>query len=278
MIKKEIESFLLDKRGYLKKSPIKVAKAIWRNSPKKLLPKTKDDVKKEIKLIKDVQRNMRMASAIKINLDNDFLMDAYLEVVAERNRPKKKLFFDVEVSPNIVLSWNVGYDIQLSHENIIQERAIICICYKWEGDEKIYSLQWDNGDDKDMIAKFVKIIDSADEVITQNGDAFDIKWLRTRCLYHRIPVSPKFNSIDTLKLARSSFRFNSNKLDYMGKFLGIGGKIKTDPDLWKNIVLNADKKALADMITYCKMDVQRLEEIYQEVIPYVPPKKFKYKI
>lgn len=278
MLKREIENFFLIKKGYLKKSPLKVAKAIWRDSSKKLLPKTISDVEKELEMIKTVQKNLRATEAIQIVTDNDFLLDAYSKIVEQKNRPKKRLFFDIEVSPNIVLTWNVGYDIDIPHDNIVQERAIICICWKWAGDTKISSLQWDNGDDRTMLEKFAKTIDSADEVVGQNSDAFDIKWLRTRCLFHRIPVSPKFNAIDTLKMAKSGFRFNSNKLDYMGKFLGIGGKIKTDPDLWKNIVLNNDRKALTDMVTYCKMDVQRLEEVYNELQPYIPIKKFKYKI
>lgn len=278
MLRKEIEAFLLDKKGYLKKAPLKVAKAIWRGSSKQLLPKTRDAVQKDLDLIKDIQKSMRMAKALQFTTEDDFFLDAYLQIVEEKNRPKKKLFFDIEVSPNIVLSWRVGNDITLPHDCIVQERAIICIGYKWEGENKVSALQWNKGCDKEMLIKFAKIIDSADEVVTQNGDSFDIKWLRARCLFHRIPVSPKFNSIDTLKMAKSGFNFNSNKLDYMGKFLGFGGKIKTDPDLWKNIVLTGDKKALADMVTYCKMDVQRLEEIYHALQPYVPAKKFKYKI
>lgn len=276
MLRKEIENFFIQKKGYLKKSPFKVASAIW-NGSNKLLPKSQKEVEKDLDLIRVVQRNLRAASMIRAATDNEFLLNTYMQIVEKKNKPKRKLFFDIEVSPNVVLSWNVGYDLDIPHDNILQERAIICICYKWEGEDKISSLQWNNGDDRDMLLKFAKVIDSADEVVTQNGDAFDIKWLRTRCLHHRIPVSPKFNSIDTLKLAKSAFRFNSNKLDYMGKFLGIGGKIKTDPDMWKNILVHNDKRALTDMVTYCKMDVQRLEEVYKELQSYVPPKKFKYK-
>ena len=128
------------------------------------------------------------------------------------DKPKKRLFFDLEVSANVVFSWRIGRDVSLSPDDIIKERAIICACYKWEGDDKVYSLEWNKGDDKDLLLKFSKVINSADEVITQNGDAFDIKWLRARCIYHDIPVSPKFNSIDTLKMARAGFKFNSNKL------------------------------------------------------------------
>lgn len=278
MNKRDIENFLLAKKGYLKKSPLKVAKALWRTSSKQLLPKTREGINKELELIKVVQADMRKAKSLQVTAEDNFFLDTYLQIVEEKNRPKKRLFFDIEVSPNIVLSWSVGYELDIPHDNIIQERAIICICWKWEGDDKINSLQWNKGCDKELLQKFAKVLDSADEVVTQNGDAFDIKWVRTRCIYHRIPLSAKFNSYDTLKMAKASFRFNSNRLDYMGKFLGIGGKIKTEPDLWKNILMNGDKKSLNDMITYCKMDVQRLEEVFQQLKEYTPPKKFKYKI
>ena len=168
----------------------------------------------------------------------------------------KRLFFDIETSPNIGMFWTAGYKLNIGHDNIIKERAIICICYKWEGDEKIYSLTWDNDqNDKKMLEKFVLIANEADELVGHNGDKYDLAWIKTRCLFHGIPMFPKYTTIDTLKQARAHFRFNSNKLDYIGKFLGLGEKIHTGFDLWKNIVLNKDKQALEDMVTYCKGDV-----------------------
>lgn len=199
-------------------------------------------------------------------------------IFPEKEEPaKKRLFFDLEVSPNIVLSWRVGWEISLSPEDIIQERAIICVCWKWEHEKTVHSLQWKKGDDKALLAKFAKVINSADEVLTQNGDSFDIKWLRTRCIYHGIPVSPKFNSIDTLKMARSGFKFNSNKLDYMGKFLGLGQKTHTGYQLWKDITLNNSPLAMKTMVRYCKNDVLLLERVYNKLQPFCIIKKFKYK-
>lgn len=193
--------------------------------------------------------------------------------------PKKKkvLFFDLETSPNIVFSWRIGREVSLGTHDIIQERAIICVGWKWAGSPKTYSLEWKKGCDKSLLEEFAKVIDSADEVVTQNGDAFDIKWLRARCLFHDIPVSPKFNSIDTLKMARAGFKFNSNKLDYMGQFLGLGKKIQTEFSLWKDIMLQNCPVAMDKMVKYCKRDVTLLEDIYNKLQPYCPVKKFKYK-
>lgn len=278
MVKREIEAFLLAKQGYLKKSPFNVAKALWKYSNKHSLPKNKDELYKELKQIKDVQINLRLAKTIQNTTEDDFLLNTYNEILQEKNKPKRKLFFDIEVSPNILFSWGVGNKINISYESIIQERAVICISYKWGDENKVHSLQWEKGDDKKMLEKFAKIIDSADEVVTQNGDNFDIKWLRTRCLFHNIPLSPKFNSIDTLKFARAGFRFNANRLDYMSKFMGYGGKIKTDFDLWKNIVLHNDKISMKKMVTYCEGDVLELEKVYHRLQEYSPVKRFRYKI
>lgn len=200
-----------------------------------------------------------------------------MEEVYDPIRPKRRLFFDLEVSANIVFSWRVGRECSISTEDIIKERAIICVCWKWEHERTVHHLKWDEGCDKQLLIDFAKIINEADEVLTQNGDSFDIKWLRARCIHHRIPVSPKFNSIDTLKMARAGFKFNSNKLDYMGQFLGLGQKIKTEYGLWKDITLKNCPIAMNKMVKYCKRDVVLLEDVYKQLQPYCPTKRFKYK-
>lgn len=178
----------------------------------------------------------------------------------------KRLFFDIETSPNIGLFWSAGYKQNISYENIIKERAIICICYKWAGEKQVHYLKWDeNQDDKKMLEDFIKIANEADELVGHNGDKYDLPWIRTRCLFHNISMFPNYSTIDTLKQARAKFRFNSNKLDYIAKFLGIGSKINTSFNLWKDIVLNKDKKSMDMMIKYCKEDVILLEKIYNRL-------------
>lgn len=271
----QVESWLTNKKGYLKKSPLEAAKAIWKDSPSSK-PKSNQELVKELKLIKEVQTDLRKASALVTEQVDTKLFDAYQKILELKNKPIKRLFFDIETSPNVVFSWRIGNKISLSHDNIIDERAIICVCWKWEGEDKTHSLQWNKGDDKDLLQKFAKIIDSADEVVGQNSDRFDIKWLRTRAIFHNIPISPKFNSIDTLKMAKQGFNFNNNRLDYMGKYLGLGGKNETGYSLWKDIILSNSKEAMFTMIEYCKKDVILLEEVYQKLKPFCPEKRYKY--
>lgn len=182
----------------------------------------------------------------------------------------KKLFFDIETSPNIGLFWSAGYKKDIPYENIIKERAIICICYKWDGEKEVHSLTWDkNQNDKSLLQEFIKVANTADELIGHNGDSFDLPWIRTRCLYHNILMFPKYSTLDTLKKARYYFNFNSNTLNYIANFLNMGAKKSTGYDLWKKIVLNKDQKALDYMVKYCKHDVVLLEKVYNKFASYI---------
>lgn len=183
----------------------------------------------------------------------------------------KRLFFDIETSPNIGFFWDAGYRKTISYDNIIKERAIICICWKWAGEKKTYSLQWDESqDDKRVLLDFMEVLNEADEAIGHNGDNFDLKWIRTRCLFHRIPAFPQYTTLDTLKKSRRFFRFNSNRLDYIGKFLGLEGKEDTGGfGLWWEICVNNCKKSMDKMIKYCKRDVVLLEEVFNQIQPYI---------
>lgn len=192
----------------------------------------------------------------------------------DKNRKEfKRLFFDIETSPNLVTSWNIGRKINIDYDNIVKERAIICICWKWEGEKTVNHLTWNKGDDKAMLKQFAEIIGSADESIGHNGDQYDLKWLKARCIYHGIPMMPKYQTVDTLKLARQGFRFNSNRLDYLGKFLGLGRKADTGGfGLWKDIVFNNGKASMDKMVKYCKQDVLLLENVFEKLKPYTPHK------
>lgn len=186
---------------------------------------------------------------------------------------RKRLFFDIETSPNVGLFWEAGYKKNIDYSNIIKERAIICICWKWEDQKEVEFGNWDSKQcDKKLLERFIKVANEADELIGHNGDKFDLAWIRTRCLFHEIEMFPNYKSIDTLKVSRSKFKFNSNRLNYIAQYLGIGQKIKTDYNLWKDIVLNKDKKQLAKMIKYCQMDVILLEKVYKKLSLHIEPK------
>src|SRR5688572_10991990 len=176
------------------------------------------------------------------------------------------LVYDIETSLELVTVFGLKYNDFIPPENIYSERHLVSICWKWLGEKTIHSVSLlddpkrfakDPHDDRHICEVFHKVLDEADVIIAHNGDAFDYKYLQTRFLYHNMSVTPPQASIDTYKIAKQRFLFNSNKLDYLGKFLGLGGKRPTPKGLWLD-VLNGSKKAIKTMVEYNKRDVTLL--------------------
>lgn len=184
----------------------------------------------------------------------------------------KRLLFDIEVSLGKYYAYRCGYNINLLPHQIIEEPKIICIAYKFAGEKRKTCLDWGKKKcDKAMIKKFVKIAESADEIIGHNSDRFDIKYIRTRCFFHKVPMMPDFVSVDTFKEAKKLFLYQSNGLDYINKYGGGPGKEKTEYALWVKTTEGVPS-ALKEMKKYCVSDVDRLEETYERMVPYMKVK------
>jgi len=185
---------------------------------------------------------------------------------------RKRLFLDIETAPNLGLFWRAGRDLTIDYGNIVKERAIICACWSWSGRYPIHSETWNKSqNDRRVVEALAKAVNDADEVVTHNGNRFDLKWLRGRCLYYSIPLVPNIVSIDTCQLARKYFDLNSYRLDYVGQYLGVGRKIETGGfDLWKQVVMRNDRKALDKMVRYNANDVRLLEDVYNKMQKYFP--------
>lgn len=195
----------------------------------------------------------------------------------------KRLFFDIETSPNIGYFWRTGYRLRIGPENIIGERKIICASWKWEGEDEVHSITWKKNpkglkglmkDDKDkrVVKKIAKLLNEADEVVGHNGDKFDINWVRGRCIQFEIPLTPRIICQDTYKLARRYLNINNYKLDYIAQYLNIGQKLETGGfDLWVETV-EGNNEALETMVKYCEQDVLLLEKVWNRMQPYVPAK------
>jgi predicted PolB exonuclease-like 3'-5' exonuclease len=237
----EIKEFLRNRPGYIKEG----GKRLRDHLRNKGFETTIKDCKEALKQCR--QENTQIINKVK-------------------TKTAKVLIYDLETSPNIGWFWRAGYKQNIMPNQITKERAIICVSYKWQGEDEVYNLTWDkNQCDKFLIEQFVEVLNEADLIVAHNGDNFDLKWLKTRALFHRIPMLPNYKQFDTLKLAKTKLYLNSNRLDYISKFLGFEGKIQTTPDLWNKVVMLNDRNAMKDMLDYCDEDVRQLEKVYNEL-------------
>lgn len=177
------------------------------------------------------------------------------------------IFFDLESAPNIGYTWGTW---ETDVIQFIEEWHLLSFSYK-EADEKAvttYSLndfesyQTDKKNDYELVKKLWEVLDSADLVVGHNSDAFDLKKAAARFIYHGFPPPSPYKSVDTLKLARKLFAFNSNKLTDLCQYLGIGKKVKTGGfELWLGC-MSGDEKAWKLMRKYNAHDVLLLEQLY----------------
>ena len=188
---------------------------------------------------------------------------------------RKRLFYDIETSFCQGHFWKPGYNQTVLPSQILKQAQIICISWKWEGDDVIHHADWGlkKQCDKSLLKKFIKELNKADEIVAYNGDRFDIKWIRTRAVFHGLEMRNHYNSIDTLKLCKSYLRLPSNTLAEACKYFNLVQK--KDPggmQTWTDIVFDKSKEALDRMIDYCDGDIDSLEALFEKLKPYVKHK------
>lgn len=196
----------------------------------------------------------------------------------KRKNQVRVLFYDIETSLQSVTVFQLAKNDWIQPDNIVVERHLISVCWKWLGQSKVHSVSIlddprkftkNHHDDLHVIKTFHKVLSEADVIVGHNADRFDLPYLKTQMVFHGLSPLPPITSIDTYKVAKSQFMFNSNKLDYLGQRLGVGRKLHTTNGLWLR-AFNGDKSAIREMVTYNKQDVLLLERVFQKLVPYMP--------
>lgn len=151
---------------------------------------------------------------------------------------------------------------------------ILCGSYKWIGENKVHTITHKDreafrekpNDDKEICRRLAEVIEEADLVVTWNGKSFDMRFLQTRMLKHRLGYLPPVPHEDALLTARARLKMRRS-LDNVQKFFGLGHK-KTDLNIETWMSAGAGNwKALQYVIHHCEQDVLVLEEAYNLISP-----------
>ena len=187
----------------------------------------------------------------------------------------KILYYDIGTAPNLSYVWGQFEQNVIEHE---REWYLLCVSYRWEHENKTHvtslvdfpkDYKANPENDYNVVKKLWDLLDEADIVIAHNGDKFDMRKANARFVAHGLgPVSP-VKQIDTLKVARRYFMFNSNKLDHLGAHLGLGRKVNTGGfETWAGC-MRGDIKFWKLMIKYAKQDVDLLRRVYLKIRPWM---------
>lgn len=174
----------------------------------------------------------------------------------------KILVFDIETKPAKSYHWRM-FKENISTDQLIEPGSILCVGMKWFGEAKIdlFSV-WEHGEEEMLKQVHARIME-ADAVVGKNSVKFDLPHLKTWFLKYNMSPLPALTHIDLEKVARWHFRFQSNKLDFITEFLGIGNKVDTGGfKLWRQ-VMEGNEAAQKKMGRYCMHDVRITDKLYK---------------
>lgn len=182
---------------------------------------------------------------------------------------------DIETYPAEVLMYGTTWEPVVV--KIKRFQSILSFAFKiGDGKTKYIGLNTIKGykpgdlDDKKLMIEISKIVNEADYFCGQNSDDFDIKIIKERIIFHKLPpLRPNISTLDTKKLYKQVSRLPNNKLNTISQFNGIGEKTKhSGTDLFIDCG-NGDMKAWKTNEIYNKNDVDITYADLKCVLPYV---------
>lgn len=183
------------------------------------------------------------------------------------NSPMKVLCLDIETSPMNAWVWG-SWQQNVYIDQIEDPQRVMCFSAKWLGGKNQFYSEWQHGHD-DMVDAAYELLNQADAVLHFYGSKFDIPHLNTEFLLaDKGPPSP-YKQIDLKLAVAKTFKFPSNKLQYVSTLLGLEGKDKMEFQDWLD-VMSGKVKAQKKMEKYNRQDVDLLEELYARMLPWLP--------
>ncbi|HUD82600.1 MAG TPA: ribonuclease H-like domain-containing protein, partial [Candidatus Saccharimonadales bacterium] len=123
-------------------------------------------------------------------------------------------------------------------------------------------------DDSLTVKAIVQELAKYDIWIAHNGAKFDVPFLRTRLLAHRLPPLNTPKLVDPVQLARNKLRLSYNSLDRIAEHLGCNSKTKVSQKRWLAATLDGDIAAMDYIVKHCVEDVRTLDQVVGRIKTY----------
>lgn len=178
------------------------------------------------------------------------------------------LLLDIETAPGLAWVWALWK--QTVGINMIEEDGyILCWSAKWLGEDKVMFDSVKKSTPKQMLGRMHRLIAQADVIVHYNGKRFDMPTLNREWLKHGFAPPAPAKQVDLYQVCRRKFRFMSNKLDYVTRYLGMQGKAAhAGFETWKGCMAG-DREAWKVMEAYNRQDVTEMEELYNKLLPWI---------
>lgn len=186
------------------------------------------------------------------------------------------LTIDIETSPNVAHVWGL-FKQTVSLNQLMESTEVISFAAKWYGeDDVVFCSVFDtrrgkvtDKAKKQMIQAAWKLLDEADIVVGYNHITFDMPHLNREFLKMGMTPPSPYQNVDLLQVAKTRFRFTSNKLQYVSTYVGLEGKVQHEGHtLWVKCMAG-DPEAWAKMAEYNIGDVIETEQLYDVLLPWI---------
>lgn len=171
---------------------------------------------------------------------------------------------DIETAPHKSYHWR-NWQENIAPGQMIEPTYMLSYVVKVNGRKAVYKMH----EDPDFLSYLHDILQSADAIITYNGDKFDMLHVNREFIENGYPPLRPVPSIDLIKTVKGRFKFPSNRLDYVAGVLLGERKLETGGfDLWPAFI-NGDLKARRLMERYNKRDVNITWKLYKHLLPWI---------
>ena len=182
------------------------------------------------------------------------------------------LLIDIESSPSLGWVWKKWQTDVIAFE---KDWRVLSFSWMWLGEKRPQVLALPDfpgykknpDSDRDLVTEAWKLMDEAQVIIAHNIN-FDVKKLQARMAFWGLNPPSPFAQVDTLKMARRSFAFQSNKLGELCTHLGIGAKEDNGGMATWFGAMQGDEKAWTRLKKYNAQDVRLLRDLFLKLRPW----------
>lgn len=180
----------------------------------------------------------------------------------------KILLLDIETAPNLAHVWGL-WEQNVGLNQLLEPGYMLCWAAKWLDEPEGFFASIEQHGQKEMVRAMHELMHEADAIVTYNGRRFDEPTLNKEMLLSGLaPPSPS-KSVDLFRVVKSSFKFQSYKLDHVAQQLGLGTKEKHQGhELWIKCMAG-DPEAWEVMSRYNIQDVKLLESLFHRLRPWI---------
>lgn len=181
----------------------------------------------------------------------------------------KVLIYDLETSPNIGYFWKMWKE-NIGWNQVIEVGTVITWSAKWLDSDEVFSMSEFFDGTVPMLQGLHDLMEEADVIVAYNGNRFDRPVMNTAFVLNGFPPPAPAKQVDMYVVAKRQFRLLSNRMDAVAEMLGLEQKTDTGGfSLWSRC-MDGEEEAWAEMLTYNEQDVIVLEQIYKELLAWIP--------